>query len=330
MDTKKRNYRAECLEVMNLPVGTPDSVILKNLQSLMAQWHPDRSNFSDNEARSKAEDYYKRLNELRQGLKIQYEREKTENGLVPLSDSRSKEETEFKSVYEVLDLNVQLYDAQLQIENYKNLSNYLQSQVEELKKQLAIKRNTEAKDKMNDIKAEYKPRVLYRNISFGSLLIAVTSQIGVVKEFLINSLGFSNIWVFCCMTAMFVLFLLNYLHNLLLLRLIEELIGYFTNPIRIHGIDKGKCLYTKFDTRIHIFQESDFFEAIDSNIKKSFFKRCVLFGHVETVKRQIVDTVITDLLSKKIISISYVYDGVRTFKIEESDNVVHMSEGLSV
>lgn len=43
MDTKKRNYRAECLEVMNLPVGTPDSVILKNLQSLMAQWHPDRS-----------------------------------------------------------------------------------------------------------------------------------------------------------------------------------------------------------------------------------------------------------------------------------------------
>lgn len=39
---------------------------------------------------------------------------------------------------------------------------------------------------------------------------------------------------------------------------------------------------------------------------------------------------ITDLLSKKIISISYVYDGVRTFKIEESDNVVHMSEGLSV
>lgn len=56
MDTKKRNYRAECLEVMNLPEGTPDSVILKNLQSLMAQWHPDRSNFTDNEARRKAED----------------------------------------------------------------------------------------------------------------------------------------------------------------------------------------------------------------------------------------------------------------------------------
>ena len=68
MDTKKRNYRAECLEVMNLPEGTPDSVILKNLQSLMAQWHPDRSNFTDNEARRKAEDYYKKLNELRQGL----------------------------------------------------------------------------------------------------------------------------------------------------------------------------------------------------------------------------------------------------------------------
>ena len=60
MDTKKRNYRAECLEVMNLPEGTPDSVILKNLQSLMAQWHPDRSNFTDNEARRKAEDYYKK------------------------------------------------------------------------------------------------------------------------------------------------------------------------------------------------------------------------------------------------------------------------------
>lgn len=65
MDTKKRNYRDECLEVMNLPVGTPDSVILKSLQSLMAQWHPDRNKFIDNEARRRAEDYYKKLNELR-------------------------------------------------------------------------------------------------------------------------------------------------------------------------------------------------------------------------------------------------------------------------
>lgn len=134
MDTKKRNYRAECLEVMNLPEGTPDSVILKNLQSLMAQWHPDRSNFTDNEARRKAEDYYKKLNELRQGLKIQNEREKTENGLVSLAGDNSNEEAEFKSVYEVLDLKVQLYEAQSQLENYKNLYNCSQSQVKDLKK----------------------------------------------------------------------------------------------------------------------------------------------------------------------------------------------------
>lgn len=329
MDTKKRNYRAECLDVMKLPEGTPDSVILKSLQSLMAQWHPDRNKFTDNEARSKAEDYYKKLNELRQGLKIQNEREKTENGLVSLSEDNSNEEAEFKSAYEVLDLKVQLYEAQSQLENYNNLYNCSQSQVKDLKKQLAKKRDTEAKDRMNNIKSEYKPRVLYRNISFGSLLLAVISQIGVVKDFFINMLGFSNVWVFCCMTAIFVLFLLNYLHNVLLLRLIEELIGHFTNPEEIQCIDKGKYLYTKLETRLHIFQESDFFEAVDLNIKKSFFKRCIFFGHVETIKRQVVDTVITDLLSKKIISISYVYDGIRTFKIEESDYVIRMSEGLS-
>ena len=330
MDTKKRNYRDECLEVMNLPVGTPDSVILKSLQSLMAQWHPDRNKFIDNEARRRAEDYYKKLNELRQGLKIQNEREKTENGLVSLSEDNCKEEADFKSVYEVLDLKVQLYEAQSQLENYKNLYNCSQSQVKDLKKQLAKKINTEAKDRMNDIKSEYKPRVLYRNISFGSLVLAVISQIGVVKDFFIYTLGFSNVWVFYCMTAIFVLFLLNYLHNVLLLRLIEELIGHFTNPKEIQSIDKGKYLYTKLETRLHIFQESDFFEAVDLDIKKSFFKRCIFFGHVETINRQVVDTVITDLLSKKIISISYVYDGVRTFKIEESDYVIRMNEGLSL
>lgn len=330
MDTKKRNYRDECLEVMNLPVGTPDSVILKSLQSLMAQWHPDRNKFIDNEARRRAEDYYKKLNELRQGLKIQNEREKTENGLVSLSEDNCKEEADFKSVYEVLDLKVQLYEAQSQLENYKNLYNCSQSQVKDLKKQLAKKINTEAKDRMNDIKSEYKPRVLYRNLSFGSLVLAVISQIGVVKDFFIYTLGFSNVWVFYCMTAIFVLFLLNYLHNVLLLRLIEELIGHFTNPKEIQSIDKGKYLYTKLETRLHIFQESDFFEAVDLDIKKSFFKRCIFFGHVETIKRQVVDTVITDLLSKKIISISYVYDGVRTFKIEESDYVIRMNEGLSL
>lgn len=328
MDTKKRNYRAECLEVMSLPEGTPDSVILKNLQSLMAQWHPDRSNFTDNEARRKAEDYYKKLNELRQGLKIQNEWEKTENGLVSLSGDNSNEEAEFKSVYEVLDLKVQLYDAQTQLENVIRQYNSSQSQIENLKKELANKRNTETRDRMNDLKTKYKPRVLYRNISFGSLLLAVVSQIGVVKDFLINTLGFSNNWVFSCTTAIFVLFLLNYLHNILLLRIIEELIGYFTNPNVIQSIDKNKYLYTKYEAKLHIFQESDFFEAVDLNIKKSIFKRCIFFGHVETIKRQVVDSVITDLLSKKIISISYVYDGVRTFKIEESDYVIRKSEGL--
>lgn len=184
MDTKKRNYRAECLDVMKLPEGTPDSVILKSLQSLMAQWHPDRSNFTDNEARRIAEDYYKKLNELRQGLKIQNEREKTENGLVSLSGDNSNEEAEFKSVYEVLDLKVQLYDAQTQLENVIRQYNDSQSQIENLNKELANKRNTETKDRMNDLKSEYKPRVLYRNISFGSLLLAVVSQIEVVKDFL--------------------------------------------------------------------------------------------------------------------------------------------------
>ena len=51
MDTKKINYRAECLDVMNFPEAPPDSVILKSLQSLIAQWHPDRNKFTDNEAR---------------------------------------------------------------------------------------------------------------------------------------------------------------------------------------------------------------------------------------------------------------------------------------
>lgn len=249
--------------------------------------------------------------------------------MISLSEDKSIEDSEFISVYELLDLKVQLYDANSQLENFKKLYDCSQSDVEKLKKELANKRNTEAQDKMNDIKSEYKPRVLYRNISFGSLLLAAVSQIGVVKDFFINTLGFSNNWVFSCTTAIFVLFLLNYLHNILLLRIIEELIGYFTDPNVIQSIDKNKYLYTKYETKLHIFQESDFFEALDLNIKKSFLKRWIFFGHIETIKRQVVDTVITDLLGKKIISISYVYDGVRTFKIEESDYVIRMSEGHS-
>lgn len=64
------------------------------------------------------------------GLKIQNEREKTENGLVSLSGGNSNEEAEFKSVYEVLDLKVQLYDAQTQLENVIRQYNSSQSQIE--------------------------------------------------------------------------------------------------------------------------------------------------------------------------------------------------------
>ena len=234
----------------------------------------------------------------------------------------------FASIYEVLDLNVQLYDAKEQIESLKNLYNSANSQVESYKEQLASKIQTEVKDKIENLKNVYEPKSLYKNMSFGSLLLALTSQVGVVKQFLVGTLGFSNQYVLVCTIFLSCLFLFKYLYNVLLFSLIEELIGYFTNPNTIKYLDNGKYLNFKSDSKIHIFEETDFFDAVDKRIESSKLTGILLYGHVEKIKRQIVDTVITDLLGKKIISISYVYEGVRTFKIEESDYVTHMDKGF--
>lgn len=325
---KKRDYRSECLSTLSLPEGTPDSVILKNLQAQLAKWHPDKNNFTDWDTRHQAEELYKNLNELRQGLKLQKEREKIENGIVAYSENSSKEENDFSSIYEVLDLKVQLYDAQMQIDRLSGLNESANNHVETLKKQLATKSHAEVKEKIEDIKHVYEPKSLYRNMSFGSLLLALTSQVGVVKQFLVRTLGFSNQCVLGCTIFLSCLFLLKYLYNALLFNLIEELIGYFTNPNTIKDLDNGKYLNLKIDSKIHVFEETDFFDAVDKKIVSSKLTRILLYGRIETIKRQIVDTVITDLLGKKIISISYVYEGVRTFKIEESDYVTHMEKGF--
>lgn len=191
------------------------------------------------------------------------------------------------------------------------------------------KNHTEVKYKIEDLKHVYKPKSLYRNVSFGSLLLALTSQIGVIRNFLVETLGISNVYVLGCTIILFCLFLFKYLHTIFVLRLIEELIGYFANPKTIKGLDNGKYLYLKSDSKIHIFEETDFFDAVEKKIKSSKLT-CILFwGHTATIIRQIADTVITDLLGKKIISMSYVYNGGRTFKIEESDYVTHMNNGES-
>lgn len=246
---KKHDYRTECLDILSLPDGTSDSIILKNLQVQLAKWHPDKNNFTDWDARHQAEEQYKMLNELRQGLKLQKEREKIENGIVPYSVDSSKEESEFASIYEALDLNVQLYDAKEQIESLKSLCYSANSQVESLKKQLASKSQTEVKDKIEDLKHVYESKPLYRNMSFGSLLLAFTSQVGVVKQFLVDTLGFSNQYVLVCTIFLSCLFLFKYLYNVLLFGLIEELIGYFTNPNTIKSLDNDKYLNLKSDSK---------------------------------------------------------------------------------
>ncbi len=327
---KKHDYRLDCLEVLGLPEGTPDTVILKNLQVQLGKWHPDKNNFTDEETCHQAEEQYKKLNELRQGLKIQNEREKIENGIVAYTEDSSKEESEFASIYEILDLKVQLYDANAQIEKLKYSYDSVNNQNETLRKQLVVKSHTEVKDKIEDLKHVYKPKSLYRNMSFGSLLLALTSQVGVIRQFLVETLGLSNVYVLGCTILMTILFLLKYQYNTLVFRQIEEKIGYFTNPKTIKGLDNSKYLHLKYGSKIHVFEETDFFDAVEMKINASKFTKILFLGYIETVKRQIVDTVITDLLSKKIISLSCVYDGVRTFKIEDSDLVTYMNDGESL
>lgn len=71
--------------------------------------HPDKQKFTDDESKDKAAEYFKTLNELRQGLKLQKEHEKVNKGIVPYSEDQSKEESNFLAIYESLDLENKTY-----------------------------------------------------------------------------------------------------------------------------------------------------------------------------------------------------------------------------
>ena len=104
MSTNTIDYRSKCLTLLGLPTGTVDSAILSTLQQQMAEWHPDKQKFTDDDSKAKATECFKTLNELRQGLKLQKEHEKINNGIVPYSEDQSKEESNFSAIYESLDL----------------------------------------------------------------------------------------------------------------------------------------------------------------------------------------------------------------------------------
>lgn len=82
MSNNTIDYRSKCLSLFGLPEGSPDTEILSALQQQMAEWHPDKQKFSDDDSKTKATEYFKTLNELRQGLKLQKEHEKINNGRI--------------------------------------------------------------------------------------------------------------------------------------------------------------------------------------------------------------------------------------------------------
>ena len=328
MDTNKIDFRKECLSILGLPDGTTDLDILSALQKQMAEWHPDNLKFTDEKSRQKAEEYFKKLNELRIGLKFQKEQEKVSNGIVPYSVETAKGESQFSAIYETLDLKVKLLDAQQLANNLETQYKYEQKSNESLKAQLKAKNNTEFKEKLDDIKNIYQPKNSYKKISGSSLLAVLIFQSKHVKNFLAETLGIESLYTNAILLGLAFLLLGIYLYKKMQLCHIEELIGTFTNPLNIGSIDKGKWLTTRFDVKAHIIEESDFYAAVNLHMQKSFAAKILFINQRETIQHQIVDAVITDLLNKQILSVSYIYNGNRTFKINDSDRIVRMDEGV--
>lgn len=296
------DYRSKCLTLLGLPKGTPDTDVLSALQQQMAEWHPDKQKFTDDESKDKATEYFKTLNELRQGLKLQKDHERVNNGIVPYSVDQSKEESNFLAIYETLDLEVKLIEAKKRAETYEHLYKYSKDTIVSLKQQLKVKVNTEFKDKIDDIKQIYKPKKSYEIASWGTLATIIFFQTKQSKEFLSQTLGINSLYTNVIL-IFFTLFLLGVcLYKKLQLRYIEEMIGYFTNPRNMGYVDKGKWVTTKSDDKAHVIEESDFYFVIGFQMQRSWLLRILFISKKEVVLQQIADTVITDLLNKQILS----------------------------
>lgn len=321
------DYRNKCLALLDLPTGTADSAILSALQQQMAEWHPDKQKFTDDESKDKAAEYFKTLNELRQGLKLQKEHEKVNKGIVPYSEDQSKEESNFLAIYESLDLEIKLIEAKKQAETYGHLYKYSKDTIASLKQQLKVKGDTELKDKIDDIKLIYKPKKSYEIASWGTLATVIFFQTKQAKDFLSQTLGINSLYTNFILIFLTLLLLGVCLYKKLQLRYIEELIGYFTNPRNMGYVDKSKWVTTKSDDKVHVIEESDFYFAIGFKMQRSWLLRILFISKKEVVLQQIADTVITDLLNKQILSCYDVYNGNRMFKIMDSDRIVRMDKG---
>lgn len=324
MSTDKRDFREESLRILELPEGTTDFEILSALQKQMAEWHPDNLKFTDGESRQKAEELFKKLNELRIGLKLQKEQEKVANGIVLYSEEKAKEEAQFSAIYEVLDLKVKLLDAQNRLDYFEKQYEYEKKNNESLEAQLKDKSNSELREKLDDIKLLYQPKKSYKAISWSSLLALLIFQTKHVKSFLAESLGIESFYSNGILMVLAFFLLGIYLYKKLQLCYIEELIGVFTNPLNADSIDKGKWITTRYNAREHVIEESDFYAAISSHMQKSILAKALFITQKEAIQHQIADAVITDLLNKQILSVSYVYNGNRIFKMNDSDRIVRM------
>lgn len=328
MNNLKIDYRKKCLELLGMPEGTVDSEILSALQTQMAEWHPDKQKFADYDMRSQAEEYFKMLNGLRQGLKLQKEQEKVSNGIVRYSEDKAKEESSFSAIYESLDLKVKLQKTQEQNEFLEDANKRAESDIAKLKEQLKHKRDSEFNEKLDDIKRLYQPKKSFKYFGCGALVAVLICQVKLVKSFLQETLGLGSLLVTIVLIILTILVLLMNLYKCLQVRFVEEKIGFFTNPCNIGNIDKGKIITTKYGEKLHILEESDFYFALDAQIQKSWMSKFLFIGQTESILHIVVDAIITDLLNKQIISASCVYNGNRTFKINDDSGVVKMDEGV--
>lgn len=328
MTKEKIDYRKKCLDLLGLPEGTVDSAILSALQAQMADWHPDKQKFTDYEMRRQAEEYFKTLNGLRQGLKSQKEQEKINNGIVQYSDDEVKEESSFSSIYEALDLKVKLLDAQEEIQRLEDANKRFETESLRLKEQLKCKNASEFKEKVDDIKHLYQPKKSIKVAGWSALAAVLIYQCKLVKDLLQEILGVGEFWVNIVLIILTLILLFINIYKNIQVSYVEEVIGFFTNPCNIGNVDKGKIITTKYDEKLHIMEESDFYYAIDAYMQKSRLAKYLFIGKKESIRHQIVDAVITDLLNKQIMSAFCVFNGNRTFKINDYNGVVRMDEGV--
>ncbi len=300
MESIQESILDQVKKELNITGDLDSDQILCLLIQAWKEKHPDK--YTDEQAKEKAEEEFKRLGILLDNFRLYLDRQKVNR---PSADVTLYEEEQRRidKTNEIASLYKKIFELQDNVQSLKQEAKEREKQIETLQKDNSELLNKQLDKSYNELSEIYKPQKGTKIIGLASTCILILGNIKIIKDLIDQVLTLSDgiiNWIFSILLLYAILSLAySYFCNFRLIILCSKFstLSFLSQKLSIHKADEYPYYYNTHG----FILETDIETIIIDEIQNSKVDRILFAPKQALIQKEIKNYIITDLHSKKII-----------------------------